>query len=408
MGSSSVLNNISSLVAQHSLQSSGLGLEKTLFRVSTGLRIRAGGDDPAGLAIADGLKAQIRTLSQSVRNGNDGIGFVQTADGALSEVNNLLSRAAQLLTQAATDTNSAQEAAIETELAEIYQEIDRIGAGTTFNSTAVFSATAQNIFVGDTGNATTSNATISFTTSALSIANLGISGGVTGSGSTVAVDITAVASETATAMLAEVDAAIDNVAQRRGATGCQHQPNGECGGHHAEPDPESAGCRIPDPRCQYGRRSGQPGEVPNPEPDRYRSSGPGQFGGAGSPGSLLRAQETNVVSEAGVFPLRLRPQRRSKWRTVLSGWNTEATILPKLPCRTSHPSSRCHQRHSQKGAWESPARNSLRHLPHPATTLPLTQSVFKWMSKPGKSLSVWSIQIAVRWFERFPRKHCAD
>ena len=219
MGSSSVLNNISSLVAQHSLQSSGLGLEKTLFRVSTGLRIRAGGDDPAGLAIADGLKAQIRTLSQSVRNGNDGIGFVQTADGALSEVNNLLSRAAQLLTQAATDTNSAQEAAIETELAEIYQEIDRIGAGTTFNSTAVFSATAQNIFVGDTGNATTSNATISFTTSALSIANLGVSGGVTGSGSTIAVDITAVASETATAMLAEVDAAIDNIAQRRGRLG---------------------------------------------------------------------------------------------------------------------------------------------------------------------------------------------
>ena len=222
MGSSSVLNNIASLVAQQSLQKSGMGLEKTLFRLSTGLRIRSGADDAAGLAIADGLRGQIRTLQQSTRNANDGIGFVQTADSALSETQNLLTRAASLLTQAATDTNSGQLAAIEGELAQIYQEIDRIGSGTKFNATDVFTNTSIDIFVGDSQNATSSNAAIAFVTSALSLSDLAVSGGVTGTGSTIAVDIdNAVASKSATQMLVEVDAAIDTVAQKRGTLGAK-------------------------------------------------------------------------------------------------------------------------------------------------------------------------------------------
>ena len=108
MSTSSVINNLSSLVAQNELQKSGMGLQKTLFRLSSGLRLRSGGDDPAGLAIADGLRGQIRTLQQSVRNANDGVGFIQTADSALAETQNMLVRAASLLTQAASSTNSGQ------------------------------------------------------------------------------------------------------------------------------------------------------------------------------------------------------------------------------------------------------------------------------------------------------------
>ena len=75
--------------------------------------------------MADGLNGQIRTLEQSIRNANDGIGFAQVADSGLGQVQNLLSRAASLLAEAESDTNSTGVVAIETELGQIYQEIDQ-------------------------------------------------------------------------------------------------------------------------------------------------------------------------------------------------------------------------------------------------------------------------------------------
>ena len=210
----SVITNLPSLVAQHNATQNQQGLQRTLFRLSTGQRLFRGGKDPAGLALADGLNGQIRTLEQSIRNANDGIGFAQTADSGLGQVQNLLSRAASLLAEAESDTNSSGVVAIETELGQIYQEIDRIGSATSFNGTAVFSDTARSIFVGDTQNLTTSNAPISFTTSALNTSGLGINDGITGSGSSIAVDIGV--SNTATSMLTEVEAAIDLVAASRG------------------------------------------------------------------------------------------------------------------------------------------------------------------------------------------------
>jgi len=149
-----------------------------LYRLSSGARVNRGGDDAAGLAIADGLRGQVRTLQQSVRNANDGIGFIQVADSALGQVSNLLNRAASLLTQAASDTNNAGVAAIETELAQIYQEIDRIGSATSYNGLDVFSSSALNVFVGDTQNLTAANAQISFTTNDLTVSSLGLTTGV--------------------------------------------------------------------------------------------------------------------------------------------------------------------------------------------------------------------------------------
>ncbi len=213
----SVITNLPSLVAQHNSTQNQQGLQRTLFRLSTGQRLFRGGEDPAGLALADGLNGQIRTLEQSIRNANDGVGFAQVADSGLGQVQNLLSRAASLLAEAESDTNSSGVVAIETELGQIYSEIDRIGSATSFNGTGVFSDTAREIFVGDTQNLASANATISFTTSALNTSGLGINDGIAGSGSSITVDISG--TDSATSMLTEVEAAIDLVAASRGRLG---------------------------------------------------------------------------------------------------------------------------------------------------------------------------------------------
>src|SRR3984957_14334429 len=107
----SILNNISSLTAENSLSNTQMNLQKTLTQLSTGLRINSGSDDAAGLSIANGMQANIAALTQSAQNATNGIGMLQTADGALSQVTTLLSRAVTLATEASngglsTGTNS--------------------------------------------------------------------------------------------------------------------------------------------------------------------------------------------------------------------------------------------------------------------------------------------------------------
>jgi flagellin len=154
----SILNNIPSLAAQNNLTVTGAGLSKTLFRLSSGSRINSGADDAAGLAIADGLHANITALTQSSRNANDGVGKLQVADGALAQVTTLLNRAVTLATEAATGTVSqSQRGALDAEFSAIKAEIDRIGGKTTFNGTAVFvSSTAPNLNEQDTPSTVTS------------------------------------------------------------------------------------------------------------------------------------------------------------------------------------------------------------------------------------------------------------
>ncbi len=135
----SILNNIPSLAAQNQLSITGSQLQKTLFRLSSGSRINSGADDAAGLAIADGLRANVTALTQSARNATDGIGQLQVADGALAQVTTLLNRAVTLATEASTSTVSqGQRDSIQAEYGQIKAEIDRIGTSTTFNGVAVF------------------------------------------------------------------------------------------------------------------------------------------------------------------------------------------------------------------------------------------------------------------------------
>ncbi len=143
----SVLNNIASLTAQNNLAVTNNNLQNTLFQLSSGSRINSGADDPAGLSIADGLQANITALTQSAQNATNGVGQLQVADGALSQVTTLLNRAVTLATEAANGgLTTSQYGSITNEYGSILSEINRIGNATNFNGNSVFgSANAANL-----------------------------------------------------------------------------------------------------------------------------------------------------------------------------------------------------------------------------------------------------------------------
>ena len=142
-----ILNNIPSLQAENELTLTSNALNTTLEQLSSGSRINSGADDPAGLAISNGLQANIAALTQSVSNANDGVGELQLADGALAQVTTLLDTAVTLATESATGTvSNTQRTAIQAEYASILAEINRIGTATTYNGQEVFqSGTAPNL-----------------------------------------------------------------------------------------------------------------------------------------------------------------------------------------------------------------------------------------------------------------------
>jgi flagellin len=142
----SILYNIPSLAAENQLNVTNTGLQNTLYRLSTGSRINSGADDAAGLAIANGLQANVTALTQSALNATEGAGKLQVADGALSQVTTLLNRAVTLATESANGTinDGAQRQALDAEFTAIKAEIDRIGTNTTYNGTAIFAGGSTN------------------------------------------------------------------------------------------------------------------------------------------------------------------------------------------------------------------------------------------------------------------------
>jgi flagellin len=207
----SILNNIPSLVAQNNLAITNTNLQKTLFRLSSGSRINSGADDAAGLAIADGLHANVTALTQSAQNASAGVGALQVADGALAQVTTLLNRAVTLATEASTGTvSSSQQVALDAEFTQIKAEVDRIGSTTTFNGTSVFTATTTSIFLSDANSSSQIGVTVGTITSAAITYN--------GTTANVSADVltSTVAAQTA---LGHIDTAIANVAGIRGSIG---------------------------------------------------------------------------------------------------------------------------------------------------------------------------------------------
>jgi flagellin len=135
----SILNNIPAMQAQNQLNQTNSALQTTLYRLASGSKLNSGADDAAGLSIANGLTANVAALTQSAANASNGVGQLQTADGALSQVTSLLNRAVTLATEASTSTvDSTQAQSLQTEYSSIEAEIDRIGQKTNFNDQNVF------------------------------------------------------------------------------------------------------------------------------------------------------------------------------------------------------------------------------------------------------------------------------
>jgi len=176
-----ILNNIAALAAQNQLNITSANLQSTLEQLSSGSRINSGADDPAGLAIANGLAANIAALTQSASNATGGVGELQVADGALSQVTTLLDRAVTLATESATGTVSDQQRiALDNEYQSIKSEINSIGSTTDYNGGQVFTANTLEVFLGD-GSATGSSQ-IGVTTGTLSASGLNLGGATAATG----------------------------------------------------------------------------------------------------------------------------------------------------------------------------------------------------------------------------------
>ncbi len=170
-----VLNNISAVYAANNLNNTQSSLQNVLTQLSSGSRINSGADDAAGLSLADGLQANQTALTQSSRNAGQGVGLLQTADGALSQVNNLLNRAVTLATEASNGTlNSTQDSAANQEYQSILAEVNNIGSTTTFNGQQVFGGSFA-IYTGDGTSAGSSTDTLNV--AALTSAKVGDANG---------------------------------------------------------------------------------------------------------------------------------------------------------------------------------------------------------------------------------------
>jgi flagellin len=207
-----ILTNVAATYAENNLNQTQGSLQTVLQQLSSGSRINSGADDAAGLSIADGLHANEAALTQSAQNAQNGVGLLQTADGALSQVTNLLNRAVTLATEASNGgLTAAQSTAADTEFQSILTQITNIGSSTNFNSTPVFSTTATDFVVSD--GTTSGTTTISATIGALSSANVGSGTGVDLSGD----DLTSQAN--AKTAITAITNAVADVAAQRGSIG---------------------------------------------------------------------------------------------------------------------------------------------------------------------------------------------
>jgi len=192
--------------AYRNLNNTQNDLSKSLEKLSSGLRINRAADDAAGLAISEGLRAQVGGLTVASRNAQDGISVIQTAEGSLTEVHSILQRVRDLAVQAGNDSNNADSrAAIDTEVSALAEELTRIGASTNFNGTKLLGAATLTFQVG--AGSTAAEDQIAVTTTDF-----------TGLGATVNA-LTFATSANALASITAIDTEIKNVSTARASLG---------------------------------------------------------------------------------------------------------------------------------------------------------------------------------------------
>ncbi|MCP9451927.1 MAG: flagellin [Nitrospira sp.] len=202
-----VNNNPASIAAQRNLTVSTNALQRSVERLSSGLRITRAADDAAGLGLSETLRAQIRSINQATRNASDGISLTQIADGAAEVIGSLLARMRELASQSSSGTVGATERSyIDQEFVALRSEIDRIAQTTEFNGQALISGSSISFsiaigFRSGTGN-TLSLDLNSITTTSLGIASVNVS-----------------TSANAMSALANIDSAISAVATARAEYG---------------------------------------------------------------------------------------------------------------------------------------------------------------------------------------------
>ena len=180
-----VNTNVEAFNAHRNLSATSMALSKSMEKLSSGLRINRAADDAAGLAISEGMRAQIRGTAQANRNAQDGISLVQTAEGALNEMHSILQRIRELAVQWSNGTlSTSDQAKINSEVAQLTAELVRIRDSSTFNGISLFGATSPTIVtlqVGANGNIDAANNTnrigvtlvaLSFTTVSMDVSQI--------------------------------------------------------------------------------------------------------------------------------------------------------------------------------------------------------------------------------------------
>lgn len=205
--------NVQSLVAQQAQVVNSRAMSDAMEKLSTGKRINNAGDDAAGLSISSRMTSQIRGLNQAVRNANDAISMIQTAEGALTEVTNMLQRMRELSVQSANGTNSSNDrTAIQAEFEALQSEIRRVGSNTQWNGNAVLALSASgtgSAVVFQIGANSSQTLTVNF---------LALSSDVSGMGDVVGAANTAFSAAFADAQ-SKLDTAISGVNSLRGTFG---------------------------------------------------------------------------------------------------------------------------------------------------------------------------------------------
>lgn len=213
-----VNSNIASINAQRNLVNSTGALQKSLQRLSSGLRITRAADDAAGLAISEGFRADIRSLSQAQRNANDGISLLQIGEGALDEVSSILIRQRELAIQSANGTlGSSERTTLNNEFQDLTAEIDRIAAVTEFNGTQILESGAATTFQIGVDNTSDDRITINAVDARASSIGVGTTSGSGSTAAFVAASIDTVSA--ARTALSAIDGAISQVASLRASFG---------------------------------------------------------------------------------------------------------------------------------------------------------------------------------------------
>jgi flagellin len=196
-----VNTNLAALGAANSLNKTQNALGTTLARVSSGLRITKAADDAAGSAVAMNLKTTARSGRQAMRNANDGISVIQTAESATKEVLNILDRMRELSVQSASETlDDGERAYIDAEFDQLRNEVDRIASATEFNDVKLADGTKSTLTV-QVGVSSTSESQVDITLGNISVSAVGMTGS--------AIDLSAASS--ARSAIDTVDTAIDSV-----------------------------------------------------------------------------------------------------------------------------------------------------------------------------------------------------